>query len=130
MTTAKLFGAGLLMTVIAGGAVAQGTMKDHAGIAMDPSSMQTMMDDMAAKPSDAPSTKAFKAVDMRMMMNMHVAWTGDPDVDFRTHMIPHHQGAIDMAEVALKEAKDADTKAMATMIIDAQKKEIAKWRTG
>ena len=47
------------------------------------------------------STKEFKAVNMSMMKNMHVAYTGNPDVDFRTHMIPHHQGAIAMSRSLL-----------------------------
>lgn len=89
------------------------------------SDMQKMMADMQPAPGDAPSTKDFKEADMAMMHNMHVAYTGNPDVDFRTHMIPHHQGAIDMAKVALKHAKDPETKAMAQKIIDDQEKEIA-----
>ncbi len=39
---------------------------------------------------------------MDMMHGMAVAYTGDPDVDFRPKMIPHRQGAIDMAKVALQ----------------------------
>jgi uncharacterized protein (DUF305 family) len=53
------------------------------------------------------------------------AYTGNPDVDFRTHMIPHHQGAIEMAKVALQHAKHPETKAMAQKIIDDQEKETA-----
>jgi uncharacterized protein (DUF305 family) len=72
------------------------------------------------------STKEFKAVDMTMMKNMDAApYTGNPDVDFRTHMIPHHEGAIAMAQVALKHANDAGTKRMAQKIIDDQEKEVA-----
>jgi len=72
------------------------------------------------------STKAFKAADMSMMKNMDAApYTGNPDVDFRTHMIPHHQGAIAMAKVGLKYATDAETKKMAQKIIDDQEKEVA-----
>ena len=51
------------------------------------------------------STKEFKAADMNMMKNMDAApYTGNPDMDFRTHMIPHHEGAIAMAKIALKYA--------------------------
>ena len=72
------------------------------------------------------STKEFKAADMNMMKNMNAApYTGNPDVDFRTHMIPHHEGAIAMAKIALKYANDAETKRMAQKIIDDQEKEVA-----
>src|SRR3954453_14854857 len=71
------------------------------------------------------STNEFKAADMNMMKNMSVApYTGNPDVDFRTHMIPHHEGAIAMAKVALKYAND-ETKRKAQQINDNQEKEVA-----
>jgi uncharacterized protein (DUF305 family) len=74
----------------------------------------------------AESTKEFKAADMNMMKGMEaVPYTGNPDVDFRTHMIPHHEGAIAMAKVALKNANDAETKRMAQQIIDQQEKQVA-----
>ncbi len=72
------------------------------------------------------STNEFKAADMSMMKNMNSApYSGDVDVDFRTHMIPHHEGAIAMAKVALKYASDAETKKMAQNIIDEQEKQVA-----
>jgi uncharacterized protein (DUF305 family) len=72
------------------------------------------------------STKQFKASNMNMMKSMDAApYTGNPDVDFRTHMIPHHEGAIAMAKVGLKYANDAETKRMAQKIIDDQEKEVA-----
>lgn len=58
--------------------------------------------------------------------NMYVPYTGNADVDFRTHMIPHHQGAVEMAKVALKHAEAPETKRMAQKIIDDQEKEIAE----
>jgi uncharacterized protein (DUF305 family) len=54
--------------------------------------------------------------------------SGDPDVDFVRMMIPHHQGAIAMAEVELKYGKDESRKALARQIIDAQTKEIAEMK--
>jgi uncharacterized protein (DUF305 family) len=39
-------------------------------------------------------------------------------------MIPHHQGAIDMANIELKYGKDETLRAMAKMIVEAQEKEI------
>ncbi len=53
----------------------------------------------------------------------------DADVAFACAMIPHHQGAIDMAKVTRKHANDPDTKKMAQKIIDDQEKEIAEMQT-
>jgi uncharacterized protein (DUF305 family) len=51
--------------------------------------------------------------------------TGNHDVDFAQMMRIHHQGAIDMAEMELKNGKDASMRKMAQEVIKAQKKEIA-----
>ena len=118
---------------IAGIAYAQSSHQGHGNMpmsgttgSMDPASMQKMMQDMMPAPNDAESTKDFKASQMAMMKNMHVPFTGNPDVDFRSQMIPHHQSAVEMAKVALKHAKDPETKAMAQKIISDQEKEIAE----
>ncbi|PJB45833.1 MAG: hypothetical protein CO105_03075 [Comamonadaceae bacterium CG_4_9_14_3_um_filter_60_33] len=60
-----------------------------------------------------------------MHQDMAVPLTGDADVDFLAGMIPHHQGAVDMAEVVLKYGKDPKVKKLAQDIVAAQKKEIA-----
>jgi uncharacterized protein (DUF305 family) len=49
---------------------------------------------------------------------------GDVDHDFASMMIPHHQGAIDMAEGELKYGKDPAMRDLAKRIIADQKKEI------
>ncbi|MGH6981236.1 MAG: CopM family metallochaperone, partial [Stellaceae bacterium] len=54
---------------------------------------------------------------------------GNADHDFVTMMIPHHQGAVDMAEVELKFGKDPAMRRLASDIIAAQKREIALMQT-
>lgn len=124
MNTFRKTAAGLLIAMIAGTAYGQ---MSHDGM-MDMDSMHGMMMDMMPKPGDAESTKAFKEADMKMMQVMAVPYTGDPDIDFQTKMIPHHQGAIDMAKVALQYATDPATREMAETIIAAQEAEIAEMR--
>jgi uncharacterized protein (DUF305 family) len=56
--------------------------------------------------------------------------TGDPDYDFASSMMVHHQGAIDMANKELEKGKDATIKNMAQKIIDkqtAEKAELQAW---
>ena len=115
----------LIVGVAGGVAFAQSTHQGHGGAPMS-GPTQTMMEEMQPKPGDSPFVKAMKESHMRMMKDMHVKLTGDPDVDFRTSMIPHHQGAIDMAKVTLEFAKDPETKKMAQAIITDQEREIAE----
>jgi len=69
---------------------------------------------------------------MGMMMNPDDLAKKDPfDKAFIDNMIPHHQSAIEMAEVALKETDNPKIKELATNIVEAQKHEIAQmklWR--
>ena len=74
---------------------------------------------------ESEATKAFMEANARMHEGMTNALIGDPDVDFMQGMIPHHQGAIDMAEIVLKYGKDPETKKLAEEIIKAQTAEIA-----
>jgi len=63
---------------------------------------------------------------MSMMdWNMHNAeYSGEADHDFVTMMIPHHQGAIDMAKALLLYGKDPQTRRLAQEIITDQQSEI------
>ena len=51
--------------------------------------------------------------------------SGDPDRDFLAMMIPHHQGAIDMARLVLMHGRDPLTRQLAEEIIAAQQAEIS-----
>ena len=72
----------------------------------------------------APSVRAFKAADDKMMSGMNAGYSGDADRDFVAHMIPHHQGAIDMAKVELQYGKDPALRKLARQIVKAQDGEI------
>lgn len=73
------------------------------------------------------AAKAFQEVMEKMHKSMSMDYAGDPDVQFVKSMIPHHQGAIDMAEVELKFGKDPQARAFAEKIIKAQKAEIEEF---
>lgn len=61
-----------------------------------------------------------------MHKDMTITYTNNADVDFVRGMIPHHQGAIDMAKVQLKYGKDPEIRRLCEGIIAAQEKEIAQ----
>jgi hypothetical protein len=64
----------------------------------------------------------------RMMAGMMVAPSGNVDADFVTMMLPHHQGAIDMAVAELRYGKNEQLKRIAQEIIVDQQQEIAAMR--
>jgi uncharacterized protein (DUF305 family) len=84
---------------------------------------------MIGEAVNGSATQEFRAAKAKMMKNMKKPFTGDPDVDFRTHMIPHHQGAIDMSRVALRHARNEWTRQSAQAIITAQEREVYRFRT-
>src|SRR5216683_4482699 len=61
----------------------------------------------------------------RMHADMDVPFTGNADNDFARMMIPHHQGAIDMAMAELRYGKDKRLQRLAQEIIVEQQQEIA-----
>lgn len=85
------------------------------------------MDGMAA--AAAAGSAATGSLTGAMAKMMQKANAGKPigntDHDFAHMMITHHQGAIDMSEIELRDGKDATLRAMAEKIIADQKKENA-----
>ncbi|KKS13824.1 MAG: hypothetical protein UU71_C0042G0009 [Parcubacteria group bacterium GW2011_GWB1_41_6] len=60
--------------------------------------------------------------------NRTVGMMNNIDEHFIEQMIPHHDGAIDMAKLALQKAKRPEIKTLAENIISAQEKEITDMR--
>jgi uncharacterized protein (DUF305 family) len=72
-----------------------------------------------------PASLAFNAVNEKMHRGMAIVFSGNTDVDFVRGMIPHHQGAVDMAKILLAFGKDPEIRKLAEEIVRAQETEIA-----
>lgn len=65
----------------------------------------------------------------RMDQDMAIPPSGDPDRDFAAMMVPHHQGAVDMARIQLQFGKDPVLRRLAQGIIVEQLQEIDVMRS-
>ena len=116
--------AAILVAGTAGGAGAQHA-HDMQGHAMEGHDMKGHAMPAADK-ADSPATAAFRDVDAKMHRDMDIRYTNDIDTDFVRGMIPHHEGAVAMAKVALRYSKDPEIRKLAETIVAAQDVEIAQ----
>lgn len=99
-----------------GGAAPPAAPHQHGGPASAPAT------------GEHPSVAGYRAANDRMHRDMDIRFSGNADVDFVRGMIPHHQGAIDMAKVVLEHGKDEQVRKWAADIIREQEREIAEMR--
>jgi uncharacterized protein (DUF305 family) len=118
----------ILMTGALALAFAAPALADDMSNNMNMSGHDMPMSTGMSKPSgdQGPSSQAFAKANARMHQDMAIEYSGNADADFVRGMIPHHQGAIDMAKVELQYGKDAQLRKMARAIIKAQEAEIAE----
>ena len=121
---------GLALGVVGSGLAQQGgsqQMPTNQGM-QHGQMMQRQHQDHAASATAGPAEKAYRAANAKMHKAMAIKYTGDADKDFVAGMIPHHQGAIDMAQVQLKYGKDPEIRKMAESVISDQTREIAEMK--
>ena len=82
----------------------------------------------AADGSEAAFRKENEAAMSKMMAAMTLEPSGDVDADFVASMVPHHQGAIEMAQAELRYGRNEQLRRIAQEIIVDQTQEIAAMR--
>jgi len=95
--------------------------------------MRHMMKKMDKGLLKNPAVMAYLKANNDMMYGMDIIYTGNADIDFTNGMIPHHQGAVDMANVQLQYGKDEELKALSRRIVWTQMEEIRfmkQWLAG
>ena len=83
---------------------------------------------LAAAPVETPFLAENQAAMTKMMAAMHITSSGDVDRDFVAMMVPHHQGAIDMAKAEVRYGRNEQLRRIAHEIIVSQLQEIEAMR--
>jgi uncharacterized protein (DUF305 family) len=118
-------------------AVAAGLIAAATALAADPVDVASLAEYIAticsaafrsAPPQEAPFLSENVDAMTKMIVGMEITASGDADTDFTAMMIPHHQGAIDMAQAELRHGRNEQLRRIAQEIIVTQQQEIAAMR--
>jgi uncharacterized protein (DUF305 family) len=82
----------------------------------------------SASAEEAPYLAENVSAMTKMMVDMGIRPSGDVDTDFVAMMVPHHQGAIEMAQAELRYGRNEPLRRMAQGIIVTQLQEITAMR--
>ena len=82
----------------------------------------------SAPAAEAPYLAENISAMTKMMIDMGIRPSGDVDTDFVAMMVPHHQGAIEMAQAELRYGRNQPLRRMAQEIIVTQLQEITAMR--
>jgi uncharacterized protein (DUF305 family) len=120
MRATKLLSAALVLALAAAGAGAQEAHHHHGADDSAAATGRPVFVASSAKPFAALMDDAMAVMDDGMK---RAPMNGQPEHDFMTMMLPHHQGAIDMAKAVLLSTTDPEVRNLALGIIAEQQNE-------
>jgi uncharacterized protein (DUF305 family) len=125
----KSFGlAGLMLFAAIAGANGQDSSLPEACLAPHGGHAMEMPKETTMEPMDEAHHALMAGMD-KMHTDMDAGMKAeDIDVAFICGMIPHHQGAIDMAKAELQYGDDPFARELAQKVIEAQEAEIAQMK--
>lgn len=118
-------------------AIAVGAVAATAYLSVHSATPQSLADYIAkvcakafgsAPANEAPYLAENVSAMTKMMIDMGIKPSGDVDTDFVGMMVPHHQGAIEMAQAELRYGRNEPLRRMAQEIIVTQLQEITAMR--
>jgi hypothetical protein len=117
--TKQVLAAGMAIALVTGClAAAHDASHDSASATLQSTGLPATSGDEAAYLAE--NDAAMK----KMMVDMSIKATGDVDADFVGMMVPHHQGAVDMARTELRYGHNEQLRRIAQEIIVEQMQEI------
>ena len=124
---------GLLAACDGGGDPVQQALRDtsaanHAAATRTTAETQAASHAGHAKSGPTPGDQAFAASEAEMHEKMAAASGQTIDQAYVAKMIAHHEGAVAMAQVALRDSRDPEIRRMAQIVVDTQTREIAEMK--